>query len=54
MRKPTEMARHVGLHAPVSLLPYVVPKCIHQVNELQTSPQPPSWFGTDIATHTHD
>ena len=38
----------------VSLLPCVVPKCIHQVNELQTSPQPPSWFGTDIATHTHD
>jgi len=38
----------------VSLLPYVVPKCIQQVNELQTYPQLPSWFGTDIATHTHD
>ena len=38
----------------VSLLPYVVPKCIHQVNELQTTPQPPSWFGTDITTPEHD
>ena len=34
--------------------PYVVPKCIHQVNELQTAPQPPSWFGADINTPEHD
>ena len=38
----------------VALLPYVVPKCIHQVNELQTAPHPPSWFGADITTPEHD
>ena len=38
----------------VALLPYVVPKCIHQVNELQTAPQPPSWFGGDITTPEND
>ena len=38
----------------VALLPYVVPKCIHQVNKLQTAAQPPSWFGADITTAEHD
>ena len=34
----------------VALLHHVVQKCIHQVNDLQTAPQPPSWFGTAINT----
>ena len=32
----------------VALLPYVVPKCVHQVTEVNMPTKPPSWFGDPI------